>query len=225
MAEEGSKPNLSQALLEKESLEKPTCYNMRTIQAPSLWYPFNDQSIENNRDIIMIKVLLVNQYERTRMQSRNVEKVVNHLVTSMKDSDWRVLHSGNINEEYFSIVKRIATDHCAKSNIKNDNNDNYLSFATKFCGSHNQLAPFFDSYCWTALAYWRHKDKKPTLIKQDYEAYVEAFKQLQNEKSLSDFTLRHIEYCVWNEVRKKITDQKKSGNDHCAICAAHATEI
>lgn len=74
-----------------------------------------------------------------------------------------------------------------------------ISFASKFCGHHNQKAPFYDKYVYEALKSWGFK-----IGYRNYEEYVKAFYELQKLQQLENFSLRHIESYVWKSVKKII---------------------
>ena len=96
--------------------------------------------------------------------------------------------------EYLYLVEKIASQHSIKQNRTNKNPAHFLSFASKFCGHHNQIYPFYDNLVFTYL-----KDNGYDVKYHDYQKYVNALKKLRIDIGFteSEVTMRHIEYYIW----------------------------
>jgi len=189
---------LSQKSLGQLSLKPPAHSELSAYEKPEVIYPFSDVSTKGDIEFIIPKILLVNFYEKTQVKDKNIEDLAKHIDRVMAEENWDVLRSGDLSEDYFLIAEQIAQGHGIKSNQNNPSEDTMTSFASKFCGHHNQKAPFYDKYVWEILKYW----VKGTGFKMEwhnYRNYVEAFWHLQEcHPYLKSFSLRHIESYIWS---------------------------
>jgi len=106
---------------------------------------------------------------------------------------------GNTNdEEYFSLVERIATGHGIKRS--NSNKELYLiSAASKYCGHHNRKYPFYDKLNRETLKLWGYRG-----CYNNFPNYVKAFRDIQQKNGLGKLTLRELDYYLWAESKKAI---------------------
>ena len=81
------------------------------------------------------------------------------------------------------------------------NEDNLTSFASKFCGHHNQNSPFWDNQVSVFVKYLNYRHRY-----RNYREYVESIIALRNDYNLVDYSLREIEYAMW-----EITDDVING--------------
>ena len=116
--------------------------------------------------------------------------------------------TGELNDAYLLLVDKIAKGHetsSRKDNYDKKIYDNLVSFASKFCGNHNQNSPFYDNLVWEFINYWgKVYAKKDTgydyfVNYKDYRKYVEVFCKLREQQKLENFSLRHIELCIWKK--------------------------
>lgn len=152
-------------------------------------FPF-DGSLKGNSNEIITKILFINYRESTQIKNRDIGTLEKHISTILQKDDLDILYNGKLNERYFNIVESIAFGHGITGKSAKENN--LTSFSSKFCGSHNQRAPFWDNLVNEFLQYlgYRHEYR-------NYRAYVNAFKRLQKEHDLMDFSLREIEEAMW----------------------------
>ncbi len=161
-----------------------------------IYFPF-DCSLAGNPNEILTKILFINYLESTQIKNKDIENLKEHIERVMCDRDFEVICQGELNEEYFSVVDKIAFGHGIKR--KNTTENNLTSFASKFCGSHNQKAPFWDNLVFNFLKYLGYKHEY-----RNYRAYVAAFKKLQKEHDLTEYSLREIEGNMWKVAKEKI---------------------
>jgi hypothetical protein len=145
----------------------------------------------------LTKILFVNFLDSTRIKNTNIVTLKDHIKNVLSDNDFEVLHQGVINEQgllnerYFEIVVNMASGH-GIIGTGNNNEDNLTSFASKFCGHHNQNSPFWDNQVSVFVKYlnYRHEFR-------NYRAYVESLRAIQQDFNLIDYSLRDIEYAMW----------------------------
>ena len=85
---------------------------------------------------------------------------------------------------------------------KETSEHNLTSFASKFCGSHNQKAPFWDNLVSDLLNYLGYKYQY-----RNYRAYVEQFSVLQKklrDDNIGEYSLRDIESAMWHIADKAV---------------------
>lgn len=156
-------------------------------------YPF-DGSLNGNPNDVLTKVLFINYRESTQIKNKDIEDLVNHIQTVISNSDYDTISTGELNDKYYSIIDKIAHGHgiCGTRNKIPTQEFNLTSFASKFCGSHNQKAPFWDNVVYGFLNKSGYKHKY-----RDYPAFVEALKKFQSDNELTNFSLRDIEAAIW----------------------------
>ena len=161
-------------------------------------YPFDDAFNTRDENHIITKILFVNYLDSTQIKNRNIVTLKNHITQVLNDNDFIVLHQGILNEQglfndrYFDIVNNIATGHGIVG-TRNQNEDNLTSFASKFCGHHNQISPFWDNQVSSLVKYLNYDHEY-----RNYRAYVESLMALQCDYNLLDYSLREIEFAMWS---------------------------
>jgi len=186
-------------------LSPPTKHDISSCDLPQIVFPFDEAFVKDKKrkkELILAKILVVNFRDSARVQNQNIEKLADYIDGIIDDHSFEILRAGELNEEYFSLVEKIASQHGLPARKNNKNGDHLLSFSSKFCANHNQKAPFYDTYAWNLLNYWLI-DLGFKMKWHDYKNYVEALIKLQKHQHLEDFFLRHIEYYVW-ELAKEI---------------------
>jgi hypothetical protein len=190
------KMNKSQTLLHERAPKMPTKKDI-TVDSTIL-FPF-DGTLQGNENEIVTKILFVMNKESVYLPNIGVEPLAKHIKSILADeSKYDILKAGELNDEYFEIVEKIAVGHGVKNNPKYKES-NLISFSSKFCGHHNQKAPFYDNLCYELVKYWIN-DK---LQERNYRQYVDALKQLQKKQKLEAFSLRNIESYMW-QIGKKV---------------------
>lgn len=164
-------------------------------------FPFDDSLIGNPNEILT-KILFIKFKESTPRKNIEIIPLKTHIEKVMCSKDFEIIRCGELNEDYFNIVDKIASGH----GIRNKKKDGtlteeccFLSFATKFCASHNQVAPFLDTLVPTLLKYFGYK-----YASSNYRSYVECLKQLQKENDLTEYSLREIELTMWEVVKESL---------------------
>ena len=109
---------------------------------------------------------------------------------------------GNTNDEdYFSLVERLATGHGIKKS--NSNSELYLiSAASKYCGHHNRKYPFYDENNRKMLKILGYPD-----CYHNFTDFVRAFKDIQQKNGLEKLTLRELDFYLWLESKKAMKNQ------------------
>lgn len=101
-------------------------------------------------------------------------------------------------EDYYSLVERVATGHGIKR--KNNNKELcLLSAASKYCGHHNRKYPFYDSVNLKILKSWGYRG-----CDHDFPTYVKAFRDVQQKNGLGELTLRELDYYLWAKGTKPV---------------------
>lgn len=195
--------NISQKKLTELSLARPNLSDLSTHPQPKMIFPFNETSKKNNKEIIISKILAVNFYESTRVQNRHIESLAEHIALVMDECNLEFLQTPKLSDEYFILVEKIASGHGLKTKDTNESEDHLISFSSKFCAHHNQVAPFYDRYVFEILKYWV-KDFDIKIEWHNYRNYVDAFLVLQQHQHLESFSLRHIESYTWQLAKNLI---------------------
>ena len=178
------------------SLALITPDDIEAHEKPRAFFPFNETFDKGGKDITITKILVVNHYEATRVQTRHIDKLADHIEKIMNENNWDILKNGKLDKQYFSLVNSIASGHGLKTKETNNVEDRMVSFASKFCAHHNQKAPFYDSLVLGKLKHWV-KTTGLRLTRHDYEEYVRVLIELQKKQKLEEFSLRHIENYLW----------------------------
>lgn len=165
-------------------------------EKPQIIFPFNEKP-KRNPDEIVVKILVVNFRDSTQIKNKNIDTLSGHILNVLSSEDFETIRNGEMNEDYFKIVDKIAHGHSIKSKSTNSVEDDLTSFATKFCGHHNQRAPFWDNLVSELLNYFGYQSKY-----RDYRDYVAACKRIQQENGLMDYSLREIESAMWEKAAK-----------------------
>ena len=157
-------------------------------------FPFDGYLDDRKDDAILTKILFVNYLDSTRIKNRDIDKLKNHISKVLQKSDIEVLRKGELNERYYEIVNKIAFNHGITGirNGKPTKEYNLPSFASKFCGSHNKTAPFWDNQVSDLLMYLGYDHKY-----RDYKEYVGALLQLKKDGNFKHYPLRRIEHAMW----------------------------
>ena len=169
-------------------------------------YPFAACFDDNGEDHILTKILFVNYLDSTQIKNINIPTLQNYISSVLIEGDFVVLHQGifdehgKLNDRYFDIVNNIAIGH-GIIGAGNRNEDNLTSFASKFCGHHNQNSPFWDNQVSVFVKYLNYRHRY-----RNYREYVESIIALRNDYNLVDYSLREIEYAMW-----EITDDVING--------------
>lgn len=165
-------------------------------------FPFDDSLIGNPNEILT-KILFINFKESVQLKNKDIKSLKIHIEEVMSNNVFEIIRCGELNEDYFNIVDKIASGH----GIRNKKKDGtlteeccFLSFATKFCASHNQIAPFLDTLVPILLEYFGYKYKCKSKSSK-YRDYVECLKQFQKENDLTEYSLREIELTMWEVVK------------------------
>lgn len=164
-------------------------------EKPQIIFPFTEKP-KRNHDEIVAKILIVNFRESTQIKNKDIDVLSQHIFDVLNDADFETIQNGEMNENYFKIIDKISHSHGIKSKSANKNEDNLISFATKFCGNHNQKAPFLDNLVYELLIFLHYPLKY-----RNYQEYVEIFKKIQQEYDLSNYSLREIEYAMWEKAK------------------------
>ncbi len=164
------------------------------FEKPEVIFPF-DRSLDNRlAESILTKILFVNYRDSTQIKNKDVDRLTEHIKSVLSHGDLAVLYNGELNEQYFCIVDKIMSNHgiTGTRNGKPTAENKLTSFASKFCGWHNQKAPFWDNQVFDLLRYlgFKHEYK-------NYRKYVEAIKTIQTENGLDAYSLREIEFAMW----------------------------
>lgn len=157
---------------------------------PEICFPFDGELFGNEFEV-MTKVLFINKRESTQIKNKDVDRLAAHIQCVVSDDDNDVIRRGEPLEEYCDIVCKIATGH-GIHNSRTTTESDLTSFASKYCGSHNQSLPFWDNLVNDFLQFVGYKHKQ-----RNYFEYVQAIKQLQKENGLDDYSLREIEESIW----------------------------
>lgn len=156
-------------------------------------FPF-DGSLNGNPNETLTKILFINYRESTQIKNIDIPILLKHIENVMTTDDYDIIYRGVLNDEYYDIVNRIAFGHGIHGAYKGKATKEYnlTSFASKFCGSHNLTAPFWDNIVskWIMENGYQHNYR-------EYPQYVEAIIKIQSDYNLHNFTLREIEYAVW----------------------------
>lgn len=184
--------------------------NDNCTKDPTPDFPF-DGSLKGDPNELLTKILYINYRESTQIKNIDIECLKNHLKKCLSESDYNILENGELTEQYYIIVNRISVGHGIHGKRKNkETNDdvatkefNLTSFASKFCGSHNQKAPFWDNLVSDLMNYFGVKCKY-----RDYRSYVSAFETLQKELKLEQYSLRQIELAMWYIADKAVNPDK-----------------
>lgn len=95
-----------------------------------------------------------------------------------------------------SIVNKIAN-----VKMKNGQNINFYSFATKYCSHHKpEFYPIYDSYVENVLKYFRRKDKFAKFLNKDlklYTKYNEILIDFKKYYDLESFDLKQMDKYLW----------------------------
>ncbi len=173
-------------------------------------FPF-DGLLKGNPNELLTKILYINYRESTQIKNIDIEGLKNHLEKCLSESDYNALKKGELTDQYYLIIEKIAVGHGIHGKRKNKetNEDivtkeyNLTSFASKFCGSHNQKAPFWDNLVSDLMNYLGFKCRY-----RDYRSYVSAFEALQKELKIEEYSLRQIESAVWEIADKAVNPDK-----------------
>lgn len=161
-------------------------------------FPF-DGSLNGNPNEILTKILFINYRESTRIKNVDVTKLANHIESVLKADDYDIICRGELGDEYYDIVDRIAFGHGIHGIRKGKATKEYnlTSFSSKFCGSHNLSAPFWDNIVseWLMNNDYQHNYR-------DYPQYVKAIIRLQSDHNLHNYSLREIEYAIWSKCKE-----------------------
>ena len=167
---------------------------------PKVIFPFDDSLINKDYEI-ETKILFINKRESTQIKNKDIDSLKGHIEAVLSDDDMLLIRDGNINDEYCAIIKKIATGHgIHRKGVETE--FNLTSFASKYCGSHNQKAPFWDNLVYDLLKYFKYKHEY-----RNYQEYINVFNEIQNELSLNDFSLREIEAAMWH-IAKEATSSE-----------------
>ena len=156
---------------------------------------FSDHPENDNFETVLEKITIIIPMEalgQAFMREGLKKEVAEHIVSLNIQPE--VIQGNCSEDEYLSLVGQIASNHNIKMRFTDNNRANLVSFASKYCGHHNQRYPFYDK-----LAYLWLKDCKYNVEYHDYPLFVSAFKKLRDDIGVSEteFTLRQIEYYVW----------------------------
>lgn len=165
-------------------------------QKPQIEFPF-DSSLSGNPNEILTKILFINYWESTRIKNIDINELKIHIESILCEQDYKTICKGVLNDDYYSVVNKIAFGHGIKTRPPTE--DNLTSFASKFCGSHNQKAPFWDNLVSDLLKYLEYKHER-----RNYREYVLAFKKLKEENHFNKYSLREIERAMWGVAKKSI---------------------
>lgn len=158
-----------------------------------LRFPF-DGALSGNPNEVVTKVLFINYRESTRIKNSDIPTLTNHIDTKLSFEDYEILRRGENNEAYYKIVNKIAHGHGIHGVRKGKPTKEFdlTSFSSKFCGSHNLNMPFWDNIVsqWLMDNGYQHEYR-------NYPQYVEEIIKLQSDYSLNGFTLREIEFAIW----------------------------
>jgi hypothetical protein len=191
--------NKEQKLLQAAKPKLPTAKDINS--GGKVTFPFTVDFSEDYIDVIYTQIWHVNYWESVQIKDKNIPTLAEHIRKIIGINELNILKAGELTEEYFEIVEKIAVGHEIRTKSTNIVEDNLTSFASKFCGHHNQKAPFFDRYVFELMNYWIGDKFK--LEWRNYRNYVEAFKLLQKQQKLEKFSLRDIESYMW-KVAKEI---------------------
>ena len=99
-----------------------------------------------------------------------------------------------------SIVNCIAIGH-GISKSKTEGDKNYYSFASKYCGLHNQEEyPMYDNYIHKILVAYQRKSKFSNFEPEDLKSFSKFKKVLQDFKtkySLTKYNVKEIDMFLW----------------------------
>lgn len=150
-------------------------------------YPKND-----NIEEILIKTAILNDFYSTAIKATySVAEVIFNLKIDPE-----------LEKNDVTIVNKIAD---ATKNRENTNRREYV-FSTKYCAIHKpQIFPIYDNLVARVLCYFGRKDnffcfKNKDL--RDYTQYVEIYHEFINFYGLKDFTLRQVDYYLWQLGKK-----------------------
>ena len=166
--------------------------NMR--EKTEIRFPF-DGTLSGNSNELLTKILFVNYRDSTQIKNRDIIKLKEHIESVLSEKDYSIICKGILNDEYYAIVNRIAFGHGIHN--KGTKVFNLTSFASKFCGNHNQKAPFWDNLVSDMIKYFGYKHQY-----RNYKEYVMAFEKLQKENGLEMYSLREIEMAMWSVAKK-----------------------
>ena len=157
---------------------------------PQIEFPF-DGSLAGNPNELLTKILFTNFQESTQIKNRDINTLENHIKSVLSERDYKTLHNGILNDDYYAIINKISFGHGIHN--KGTKEFDLTSFASKFCAKHNQKAPFWDNLVSDLLKYLGYKHQY-----RNYKEYIMAFQKLQDEYNLKNHSLREIESAMWN---------------------------
>lgn len=190
---------LSQKLLRENNVQFDSVINALNNhrEETAVLYPFDASFDDKTDNHILTKILFVNYLDSTQIKNINIDVLKNHINNVLADNDFEVLHQGVlnehglINERYFEIVDNLSTGHHIIGTGKTKE-DNLTSFASKFCGRHNQNSPFWDNQVSVFVKYLNYRHAY-----RNYRAYVESLLAIKQDYGLINYSLRDIEHAMW----------------------------